>query len=113
MKVSDRLEKEEWYTLRARRLFEAILLLQNEEECAIFFRDLLTLDELAEISTRWQVALEILAGKKVREITQSLGVSSATVSRIRQWLKDGKGGYRLVLARIRYLEEATKNGGSS
>lgn len=112
MKAPDRLEKEAWYTLRTQRLFEAILLLRTEEECALFFRDLLTLDELSEISNRWQIALELLAGKKVREITQALGVSSATVSRIRQWLNDGKGGYKLILARISPLDR-TENGGPS
>lgn len=112
MKAPDRLEKEAWYTLRTQRLFEAILLLRTEEECALFFRDLLTLDELAEISTRWQIVLELLAGKKVREITQAMGVSSTTVSRIRQWLKDGKGGYKLILGRIGSFD-GTENGGPS
>jgi TrpR-related protein YerC/YecD len=96
----EQLEKEVWYTPQAKRLFEAILLLQNDEECALFFRDLLTLNELSDISNRWKIALELIAGKKLREIVHTLQVSSTTISRVRQRIKDGKGGFKLILTRI-------------
>lgn len=101
----EKIEGEGWYTSRVKKLFEGILLLKTLDECAQFFRDLLTLEELAEISTRWQIAMELFAGKKVRHIAKELGVSSATVSRTHQWLRDGKGGYKLILKKI---EEGNK-----
>ena len=58
------------------KLFEAILLLRTLDECALFFGDLLALEELAGTSTGSQIILELSAGKKVRQIAKRLRVSS-------------------------------------
>ena len=55
-------------------LFEAIMLLENEEECYRFFEDICTINELHAIAQRLQVA-KLLAEKKtygeIEDITKA------------------------------------------
>lgn len=82
-------------------LFEGILLLKNRKECEKFFRDVLTVSELQVMTERFTVArLLDEKGKSYRVINQETGVSMATITRIAQWMKEGMGGYRLVLDRL-------------
>ena len=49
-------------------LYKAILSLQNEEECAGFFKDLCTDTELFSMAQRFMVAKMVASGKKYDEI---------------------------------------------
>ena len=46
------------------QLFDAILSLENKEECAAFFEDLCTINELLSLSQRFEVA-KMLREKKL------------------------------------------------
>jgi len=47
------------------------------------------------------VARELYAGEKsYRAINKDTGVSTATITRIAEWMKNGMGGYKLVLDRL-------------
>ena len=81
-------------------LFAAILSLETVDEAAEFFRDLCTLAELSALTQRWQIVLLLEQGMPYREIAQQTGSSTATVTRISQWLHHGEGGYRMVLDRL-------------
>ncbi len=82
-------------------LFKAILSLKNEEECWRFLRDLLTEPEIREFANRWKVAR--MLNKKVRYeiIEKETGMSSTTIARVNKWLTKGKGGYKLMLKRLK------------
>lgn len=81
-------------------LFEAILKLENIEECYKFFEDIATINELKAISQRIQVA-NMLKDKKVyTEIAEKTGASTATISRVNKCLNYGEGGYDIVLERM-------------
>ena len=83
-------------------LVDAILTLQTRDEAAAFFRDLCTRRELEEMCSRWAVVrLLDEGGRSYREIHDLTGVSTATITRINQWLQHGTGGYRLLLDRTR------------
>jgi TrpR-related protein YerC/YecD len=88
---------EDWRTGPADDLFDAILGLQTRDEAARFFRDLCTLGELHDLSQRWQVVRLLDAGRHYAEISHLTGASTATITRIAQWLHHGTGGYRLAL----------------
>lgn len=79
------------------QLFEAIISLKSPKEAAAFFRDLCTIDEIKEMSERWQIARLVNQGLPYREIAEKLGASTTTVARVAFWLNNGAGGYRLVL----------------
>lgn len=80
-------------------LLHIVVRLRHAGEARRFFRDLLTDDELAMISRRWQVATMLADGCSYREIEQRTGMSSRTVARIARWYKEGPGGYRLAMTR--------------
>lgn len=91
----------DWRTDDTRSLFEAVLSLDSLDEAAAFFRDLCTRRELEEMSHRWHIARLLDEGTPYREIAARTGASTATVTRINQWLQHGTGGYRQALERRR------------
>ena len=82
-------------------LFEVITLLEKGEDCARFFRDLFTINELEAMAERWEIAKLISAGMPYRRISELTGASTTTITRIAHWLKYGEGGYKLMLRRLR------------
>lgn len=81
-------------------LFNAILDIRSKDEEINFFRDLLTINELAEFARRWQMVKRLVAGESYVDIACALGVSTATVTRVARWLHNGKGGYKAVASRV-------------
>ncbi len=80
--------------------FEAILTLQNVDECYKFFSDVCTIKELESISQRFIVA-KMLTDKKVySEIVAETGASTATISRVNRSLTYGADGYEMVFGRM-------------
>ena len=90
----------DWTNSETNALFEAVLSLENREEAEQFFRDLCTLRELGEMATRWQAVRLLVNGIPYRQVAETTGASTATVTRIAQWLRHGTGGYRTVLDRL-------------
>lgn len=84
-----------------RNLYKAILLLKNEDECKRFLRDLLTEAEIKELANRWRVARMLDKKIPYEEIAKETGMSSTTIARVQKWLVNGKGGYKLVLKRLK------------
>jgi TrpR-related protein YerC/YecD len=89
-----------WQTRETSELFDAVLALRTKDEAAAFFRDLCTLRELTELSHRWAVVRLLDQGRPYRQIAEATSASTATITRINQWLQHGAGGYRLVLDRL-------------
>jgi len=81
-------------------LFEAMLCLDGVKEAEKFFRDLCTIDEIRAMSERWRIVKLLDRDIPYRKISETIGASTTTVSRVASWLNDGKGGYRLVLDKI-------------
>ncbi len=89
----------EWRTEEIRDLCATIASLKSVEEAERFLRDLCTLSELEAMSHRWHAARLLDQGRPYLEIAKTTGASTATVTRVAQWLRYGEGGYRLALAR--------------
>lgn len=81
-------------------LFEAILCLENKEECYSFFEDLCTVNELLSLSQRYEVASMLKDKKTYLEIADKTGASTATISRVNRSLNYGTDGYELVFSRL-------------
>jgi TrpR-related protein YerC/YecD len=77
----------------------AMLAMRSADELKRFLRDLCTLSELEALSHRWQTARLVDAGVPYHEIAQRVPTSTATVTRVAQWVRHGTGGYRLALDR--------------
>ncbi len=77
----------------------AFLALETRDEAKRFLRDLCTLPELEALTHRWQIARLVEEGVPYLEIAQRVPTSTATVTRVAQWVRHGSGGYRLALDR--------------
>ena len=82
-------------------LADAIVSLRTRDEAQRFLRDLCTLPELEALAHRWQTALLLEQGLPYVEIAERVPTSTATVTRVAQWLRHGTGGYRIALDRAR------------
>lgn len=82
------------------KLFEAILLLDNVEECYNFFEDICTVAEIKALAQRLEVASMLREGKTYTDISEVTGASTATISRINRALNYGADGYKTILDRL-------------
>ncbi|MBR3755729.1 MAG: TrpR-like protein YerC/YecD [Firmicutes bacterium] len=81
-------------------LFDAVLTLEDREDCYRFFEDICTINELHAISQRLQVAKLLSQKKTYSEIEELTKASTATISRINKCLVYGAEGYQRVLERL-------------
>ena len=80
-------------------LAAAIVSLRSTDEVTRFLRDLCTLPELEALAHRWQTVRLLEQGIPYLEIAGRVPTSTATVTRVAQWLRHGTGGYRIALDR--------------
>lgn len=98
---------EAWRSIDTASLMDAIVQLSTRDEAARFFRDLCTRRELEEFTSRWAVVRRLAEGHSYRDIHDLTGVSTATITRIAQWLRHGTGGYQEALMRAGFnIEDA-------
>ncbi|AFK87559.1 MULTISPECIES: YerC/YecD family TrpR-related protein [Thermoanaerobacterium] len=83
------------------KLFEAILMLKDMEECYRFFEDIATINEVKSLAQRLQVAKMLRDRKTYIEIAEKTGASTATISRVNRALNYGANGYNLILDRLK------------
>lgn len=62
-----------------------------------FLRDVMTEKEITEISARLAAATMLKNGKKYTEIIDATTLSSRTIARISDWMKNGSNGYDKAL----------------
>lgn len=87
------------------KLFEAILLLENIDECYNFFEDICTIAEIKALAQRLEVAKMLKHKKTYTEIGEKTGASTATISRVNRCLNYGADGYKTILDRIEKKED--------
>src|ERR1700679_2119576 len=78
-------------------LVAAFAKLRDGDTVAAFLRDICTTNELDAMGQRLQVARLVDERVPYQEISRRTGASTATVTRVAQWLHHGEGGYRAVL----------------
>src|SRR4026209_2169511 len=80
-------------------LADAVLTVRTRDEARRFLRDLCTLPELEALTHRGETAKLLEQHVPYVEIAERVPTSTATVTRVAQWLKHGTGGYRIALDR--------------
>ena len=88
------------HTEAVNHLFDAILSLENKEECYRFFEDVCTVNELLSLSQRYEVARMLRAQKTYLDIAEKTGASTATISRVNRSLNYGNDGFDMVFERV-------------
>ena len=82
------------------RLFKVICALESEEECRCFLEDICTIKELQDLAQRLDVAILLNQGTNYQSISQQVGASTATISRVSKCLNYGSGGYAAALKKL-------------
>ena len=78
-------------------LFDTILQLKTQEDCAAFFADLCTEKEVENMAERLAAARLLLEGKTYLQVIEEVDISSATLSRVSRCVRHGTGYRRMVL----------------
>ena len=86
-------------------LIKVFLSLKNEDELKAFFRDLMSERDLREFAMRWEVAQMLDAGVTYEQIQAKTGAAMDTISKISRWLKEGCGGYKMMIDRMKGEEK--------
>ena len=87
------------------QLYKAILSLETMEECAAFFDDICTIQEVLTIAQRLKTAELLKKGANYQEINRETGMSTTTISRVRRSLDYGSGGDDMVISRMEEKKE--------
>ena len=81
-------------------LINAFKSLNSEEESILFLQDILTASEIKKLSLRLRIARLLLDEKKQRDISITLNVSIATVSKVNSWINQKSQGFKKVISRL-------------
>ena len=84
---------------RSLALYQAILRLDNLDDCIRFFDDLCAVTELRTLEQRYDVASAFCRARSTPRFRRETGASSATVSRVNRMLNYGAGA---VAESVRY-----------
>lgn len=103
--------RDKWCDPQTRALFRAILKLRSVDEAARFFRDLMTAHELQEMRNRWLAVRRLSEGVPYKTIEEETGMSSRTLARIARWMRNGEGGYPMMLRRMSRTKRRSRKGG--
>lgn len=86
-----------WKTPKLKKLAKTLISIEKESDMQNFLRDLCTIEELDEISNRWEAVGLLDKGIPYREVASKTGMSTTTVTRIAHWMKHGEDGYKKAL----------------
>ncbi len=89
-----------WDQEATAQLAQVLTDIDNKIDMQSFLRDVMTEKEIIEISARLEAAQMLKQGKTYIEIVQKTKLSTRTVARVRDWMQNGAGGYKQVLARL-------------
>lgn len=81
-------------------LINAFRLVRTPIETALFLQDLLTANEIRNLSIRLRIAKLLLSGSSHREIQEELHTSLATITKVRSWLEKGGEGLKSVIEKL-------------
>ena len=82
-------------------LCRAFARLDSEAEVAAFLQDLCTIKEMQDMAQRFAAARLLDAGGAYTQVASEVGISSATISRVKRCLVYGAEGYRRAIDKIK------------
>jgi len=86
-----------WNNDATNDLVDILIGLRDKTEMKKFVRDVMTEKEIIEISYRLQAAKMLANGAKYTDIAEKTKLSSRTIARISDWMKQGCGGYAVAI----------------
>jgi len=92
-----------WDNKQTQQLVWALFSIESENDMKNFLRDVMTEKEIIEISLRLEAASMLMQGAKYTDIVSRTKLSSRTVARISDWMKNGCNGYAVVLKNDKHI----------
>ncbi|OGZ20765.1 MAG: hypothetical protein A2654_02615 [Candidatus Nealsonbacteria bacterium RIFCSPHIGHO2_01_FULL_43_31] len=86
--------------------YDVIDCLRDRKEIRLFFKDLLTADEIATLMRRIEVAALLAADYTYEQIAQTLGVGRGKITNVQKSLSKSGDGYKIAIKRL--LEKRKK-----
>lgn len=86
--------------------YQSFLTLKTEAEAKRYLRDLLTSAEIDEAADRLWIAKMLSQNSKYDQIAEQTKASSRTITRVSKWLRNGRNGYKLVIARLHHHQSS-------
>ena len=80
--------------------YDAIDSLKNRKEVRLFFKDLLTADEIASFMRRIEVAVLLTDGFSYRQVSEMLGVGKNKITNVQKALSKEENGYKIIIERL-------------
>jgi len=80
--------------------YDVIASLKNREEARLFFKDLLTADEIATLMRRIEVATLLTAGYTYDQIAKLLKVGRGKITNVQKRFSAGGAGYKIIIKRL-------------
>lgn len=80
--------------------YDTVDSLKDRSEVRLFFKSLLTADEIAGLMRRIEIAVLLSAHYKYDEIIEMLGVGNGTVSSVHKSVLQDDSGYKIVVKRL-------------
>ncbi|MBM3228245.1 transcriptional regulator [Candidatus Peribacteria bacterium] len=82
-------------------LYQLFAAVDTPREAEMLLQDLLTPEEVASISGRWQLIRMLDEGVPQREIAEEIGLSISKITRGSRMLQFGSGGFLYFLKKLR------------
>src|SRR3989344_1336213 len=98
-KKIDKMSNEEKMDLMLDLIY-AFGIVRKPLETAVFLQDLLTANEIRNLSIRLRIAKLLLFGKNQREIIDELHTSFATINKVKVWIDRGGEGFKNVIGEL-------------
>jgi TrpR-related protein YerC/YecD len=89
-----------WNEPQPQQLAEVLSAIAVSRDMQKFLGDVMTEKEIIEISARLEAARMLTDGERYTNVIAATKLSSRTVARISDWLKNGYGGYAIALGAI-------------
>lgn len=98
-KRTDKLSKDQKMDLMF-DLISSFSQVKGPTDSADFLEDLLTANEIRNLSVRLRIAKLLLANVSQREISREIHTSLATINKVNIWLSERGGGFRKVISKL-------------
>ena len=80
--------------------YDVINSLKDRNEVRLFFKDLLTPNEIAGLMRRIEIAILLKAGFTYRQVSELLGVGMNKITNVQKVLSKEGNGYNIIIKRI-------------
>lgn len=80
--------------------YDTIAHLKNRDEVRLFFKSLLSADEIATLMRRIEIAVLLSSGFTYKQISKLIGAGKSKVANVRKNLIQDDSGYKIIVKRL-------------